>query len=85
MAYIVDGGNVKCEFFFFYPLLSRNNSHSRNVFKFNAGSFECVFSDSGQSSHGTSAKGERLSVKLKTLPGSNEPYETSTQQEIGET
>lgn len=44
----------------------------------------CVFSDSGQSNHGTSAKGERLSVKLKTLPGSNEPYEASTQQEIGE-
>uniref|UniRef100_A0A8C2H227 Intraflagellar transport protein 88 homolog n=1 Tax=Cyprinus carpio TaxID=7962 RepID=A0A8C2H227_CYPCA len=39
-------------------------------------------SDSGQSNHGTSAKGERLSVKLKTLPGSNEPYEASTQQEI---
>uniref|UniRef100_A0A672SH55 Intraflagellar transport 88 homolog n=1 Tax=Sinocyclocheilus grahami TaxID=75366 RepID=A0A672SH55_SINGR len=53
-----------------------------DVFKFNAGSFGCVFSDSGQSNHGTSAKGERLSVKLKTLPGSNEPYEASTQQEI---
>nr|XP_005167588.1 intraflagellar transport protein 88 homolog isoform X7 [Danio rerio] len=39
-------------------------------------------SDSGQSNHGTSAKSERLSVKLKTLPGSNEPYEASTQQEI---
>ncbi|TRY89780.1 hypothetical protein DNTS_000017 [Danionella cerebrum] len=39
-------------------------------------------SDSGQSSHGTSAKGERLSIKLKTLPGSSEPYEASTQQEI---
>ncbi|XP_039511732.1 intraflagellar transport protein 88 homolog isoform X8 [Pimephales promelas] len=39
-------------------------------------------SDSGQSNHGTSAKGERLSIKLKTLPGSNEPYEASTQQEI---
>lgn len=38
--------------------------------------------DSGQSNHGTSAKSERLSVKLKTLPGSNEPYEASTQQEI---
>ncbi|XP_016143954.1 intraflagellar transport protein 88 homolog [Sinocyclocheilus grahami] len=46
------------------------------------GLFGCVFSDSGQSNHGTSAKGERLSVKLKTLPGSNEPYEASTQQEI---
>uniref|UniRef100_A0A673HSC2 Intraflagellar transport 88 homolog n=1 Tax=Sinocyclocheilus rhinocerous TaxID=307959 RepID=A0A673HSC2_9TELE len=39
-------------------------------------------SGDGQSNHGTSAKGERLSVKLKTLPGSNEPYEASTQQEI---
>ncbi|KAA0715858.1 Intraflagellar transport protein 88 -like protein [Triplophysa tibetana] len=38
--------------------------------------------DSGQSNHGTSAKGERLSVKLKTLPGSNEPYEASNKQEI---
>ncbi|XP_029113643.1 intraflagellar transport protein 88 homolog isoform X3 [Scleropages formosus] len=36
--------------------------------------------DSGQSSHGTSAKGERLSAKLRALPGSNEPYETSRQQ-----
>lgn len=45
---------------------------------------DVFFSDSGQSNHGTSAKGERLSVKLKTLPGSNEPYEASTQQEIGE-
>ncbi len=72
-------------FFFFFTHFCPEITHSRNVFKFNAGSFECVFSDSGQSSHGTSAKGERLSVKLKTLPGSNEPYETSTQQEIGET
>ncbi|XP_072542134.1 intraflagellar transport protein 88 homolog [Salminus brasiliensis] len=39
-------------------------------------------SDSGQSSHGASAKGERLSVKLRTLPGSNEPYEASTQRDI---
>ncbi|XP_059417730.1 intraflagellar transport protein 88 homolog isoform X5 [Carassius carassius] len=39
-------------------------------------------SDSGQSNHGTSAKGERLGARLKTLPGSNEPYEASTQQEI---
>ncbi|XP_059417729.1 intraflagellar transport protein 88 homolog isoform X4 [Carassius carassius] len=38
--------------------------------------------DSGQSNHGTSAKGERLGARLKTLPGSNEPYEASTQQEI---
>lgn len=42
------------------------------------------FLDSGQSSHGASAKGERLSMKLKTLPGSNEPYEASAQKDIGE-
>uniref|UniRef100_A0A8C9WFQ6 Intraflagellar transport protein 88 homolog n=1 Tax=Scleropages formosus TaxID=113540 RepID=A0A8C9WFQ6_SCLFO len=40
----------------------------------------CCSCDSGQSSHGTSAKGERLSAKLRALPGSNEPYETSRQQ-----
>ncbi|KAE8627522.1 hypothetical protein XENTR_v10007034 [Xenopus tropicalis] len=38
-------------------------------------------SDSGQSS-GTSAKGERLSAKLRTLPGSNDPYEVSSYKEI---
>ncbi|XP_037395409.1 intraflagellar transport protein 88 homolog isoform X6 [Pygocentrus nattereri] len=38
--------------------------------------------DSGQSSHGTSAKGERLSVKLRSLPGSNEPYEASSQRDL---
>ncbi|XP_063807711.1 intraflagellar transport protein 88 homolog [Pseudophryne corroboree] len=38
-------------------------------------------SDSGQSS-GTSAKGERLSAKLKTLPGANDPYETSANRDI---
>uniref|UniRef100_A0A671RUI4 Intraflagellar transport 88 homolog n=1 Tax=Sinocyclocheilus anshuiensis TaxID=1608454 RepID=A0A671RUI4_9TELE len=63
--------------------VEKNEGDQRaDVFKFNAGSFGCVFSDSGQSNHGTSAKGKRLSVKLKTLPGSNEPYEASTQQEI---
>ncbi|XP_026883729.2 intraflagellar transport protein 88 homolog isoform X1 [Electrophorus electricus] len=41
-----------------------------------------VSSDSGQSGHGTSAKGERLSAKLKTLPGSNEPYEASAQRDV---
>ncbi|XP_073439157.1 intraflagellar transport protein 88 homolog isoform X2 [Dendrobates tinctorius] len=38
-------------------------------------------SDSGQSSS-TSAKGERLSAKLKSLPATNDPYETSSNQEI---
>lgn len=46
--------------------------------------YVCVcLSDSGQSSHGTSAKGERLGVKLRSLPGSHEPYEASTPEEIG--
>ncbi|KAJ8253448.1 hypothetical protein GJAV_G00213070 [Gymnothorax javanicus] len=39
-------------------------------------------SDSGNSSLGTSAKGERLSAKLRALPGSNEPYEASNQRDI---
>ncbi|KAM8976486.1 intraflagellar transport protein 88 homolog [Pelodytes ibericus] len=38
-------------------------------------------SDSGQSS-GTSAKGERLSAKLRSLPASNEPYEASNNKDI---
>ncbi|KAG9349713.1 hypothetical protein JZ751_028161 [Albula glossodonta] len=38
--------------------------------------------DSGHSSHGNSAKGERLSAKLRALPGSNEPYEASSQRDI---
>ncbi|XP_030642032.1 intraflagellar transport protein 88 homolog isoform X2 [Chanos chanos] len=39
-------------------------------------------SDSGQSSHGTSAKGERQGIKLRALPGSSEPYEASPQRDI---
>ncbi|KAM5181133.1 intraflagellar transport protein 88 homolog [Mantella aurantiaca] len=38
-------------------------------------------SDSGQSS-GTSSKGERLSAKLKSLPGANDPYEASSNKDI---
>ncbi|XP_060732172.1 intraflagellar transport protein 88 homolog isoform X2 [Tachysurus vachellii] len=38
--------------------------------------------DSGQSSHGASAKGERLGVKLRSLPGPHEPYEASTPADI---
>ncbi|XP_069034902.1 intraflagellar transport protein 88 homolog isoform X4 [Lepisosteus oculatus] len=38
--------------------------------------------DSGHSSRGTSAKGERLSAKLKSLPGSSEPYEASSHKDI---
>uniref|UniRef100_A0A6Q2X8D4 Intraflagellar transport protein 88 homolog n=1 Tax=Esox lucius TaxID=8010 RepID=A0A6Q2X8D4_ESOLU len=41
-----------------------------------------VFSDSGHSSHGTSGKGERLSAKMRALPGSHEPYEASSQRDI---
>ncbi|KAM3607785.1 uncharacterized protein V6R79_013939 [Siganus canaliculatus] len=37
--------------------------------------------DSGHSSN-SSTKGERLSAKMRSLPGSNEPYETSTPKEI---
>ncbi|XP_076857925.1 intraflagellar transport protein 88 homolog isoform X2 [Brachyhypopomus gauderio] len=39
-------------------------------------------SDSGHSSHSASAKGERVSARLKTLPGSNEPYDTSGMRDI---
>ncbi|KAL0963578.1 hypothetical protein UPYG_G00308190 [Umbra pygmaea] len=39
-------------------------------------------SDSGHSSHGTSVKGERLSAKMRPLPGSHEPYEASSQRDI---
>uniref|UniRef100_A0A6Q2ZJ78 Intraflagellar transport protein 88 homolog n=1 Tax=Esox lucius TaxID=8010 RepID=A0A6Q2ZJ78_ESOLU len=39
-------------------------------------------SDSGHSSHGTSGKGERLSAKMRALPGSHEPYEASSQRDI---
>lgn len=43
----------------------------------------CVFcADSGHSSNST--KGERLSAKMRSLPGSNEPYEASSPKEIGE-
>ncbi|XP_044524241.1 intraflagellar transport protein 88 homolog [Gracilinanus agilis] len=38
-------------------------------------------SDSGQNSS-TSSKGERLSAKLRSLPGTNEPYESSSNKEI---
>ncbi|XP_018410189.1 PREDICTED: intraflagellar transport protein 88 homolog [Nanorana parkeri] len=38
-------------------------------------------SDSGQSS-GTSSKGDRLSAKLKTLPGAKDPYEASSNKDI---
>lgn len=44
----------------------------------------CVFTaDSGRSSS-SSTKGERLSAKMRSLPGSNEPYEASSQKELGE-
>ncbi|XP_017403672.2 intraflagellar transport protein 88 homolog [Cebus imitator] len=38
-------------------------------------------SDSGQNCS-ASSKGERLSAKLRTLPGTNEPYESSSNKEI---
>nr|XP_035962524.1 intraflagellar transport protein 88 homolog isoform X2 [Halichoerus grypus] len=39
-------------------------------------------SDSGQNCS-ASSKGERLSAKLRALPGTNEPYESSSNKEIG--
>lgn len=44
--------------------------------------FIFVFSDSGQN-YSASSKGERLSAKLRALPGTNEPYESSSNKEIG--
>lgn len=43
----------------------------------------CVFS-ADRSHSGGSAKGERLSAKMRSLPVSNEPYETSAPKELGE-
>ncbi|KAM3862431.1 intraflagellar transport protein 88 homolog isoform 2-T2 [Diretmus argenteus] len=39
----------------------------------------CLCTDS---SYGTSTKGERLSARLRSLPGSHEPYEASSQREL---
>ncbi|MBN3306649.1 IFT88 protein, partial [Amia calva] len=39
--------------------------------------------DSGHCSCGTSAKRERLSAMLKSLPGASEPYEASSNKDIG--
>lgn len=33
---------------------------------------------------GSSSRGERLSAKMRSLPGSNEPYEASSPKELGE-
>uniref|UniRef100_A0AAX7T6M5 Intraflagellar transport protein 88 homolog n=1 Tax=Astatotilapia calliptera TaxID=8154 RepID=A0AAX7T6M5_ASTCA len=40
----------------------------------------CFCTDSGRSS--SSTKGERLSAKMRSLPGSNEPYEASSPKEL---
>ncbi|RXN18129.1 intraflagellar transport 88 -like protein [Labeo rohita] len=86
MACIINGGNS--ESLFFCSVEKNLTRHyckitlTPEMFASPTLALLDVFSDSGQSNHGTSAKGERLSVKLKTLPGSNEPYEASTQQEI---
>ncbi|XP_034003094.1 intraflagellar transport protein 88 homolog isoform X6 [Trematomus bernacchii] len=37
---------------------------------------------SADSAHSSSTKGERLSAKMRSLPGSNEPYEASSPKEI---
>ncbi|KAG7265292.1 hypothetical protein CRUP_032445 [Coryphaenoides rupestris] len=39
-------------------------------------------SDSGNSSQGNSSRGDRLSSRLRSLPGSNEPYESSGQRDL---
>uniref|UniRef100_A0A4W3HLB2 Intraflagellar transport protein 88 homolog n=1 Tax=Callorhinchus milii TaxID=7868 RepID=A0A4W3HLB2_CALMI len=39
-------------------------------------------SDSTQSTHGTSAKGERMNAKLRSLHGVNDQYETSNNKDI---
>lgn len=44
--------------------------------------FMFMFSDSGQSC-GASSKGERLSARLRAFPAANEPYESSSNKEIG--
>ncbi|XP_062390468.1 intraflagellar transport protein 88 homolog isoform X1 [Sardina pilchardus] len=38
--------------------------------------------DSSHSGHGNSTRSERLSAKLRSLPGNNEPYEASAQRDI---
>lgn len=43
----------------------------------------CVFS-ADRSHSGGSSKGERLSAKMRSLPVSSEPYETSGPKELGE-
>ncbi|XP_059895574.1 intraflagellar transport protein 88 homolog isoform X3 [Gadus macrocephalus] len=47
-----------------------------------AGSGVDVKPDSGNSSQGNSSRGDRLSTKLRSLPGSNEPYESSGQRDL---
>lgn len=44
--------------------------------------FYFLFSDSGQN-NSASSKSERLSAKLRALPGTDEPYESSSNKEIG--
>uniref|UniRef100_A0A4W3HLX6 Intraflagellar transport protein 88 homolog n=1 Tax=Callorhinchus milii TaxID=7868 RepID=A0A4W3HLX6_CALMI len=42
----------------------------------------CIILDSTQSTHGTSAKGERMNAKLRSLHGVNDQYETSNNKDI---
>ncbi|KAK5920553.1 hypothetical protein CgunFtcFv8_024350 [Champsocephalus gunnari] len=53
---------------------SGRESSSRGRREGNAGSAD--------GAHGSSTKGERLSAKMRSLPGSNEPYEASSPKEI---
>ncbi|XP_058247376.1 intraflagellar transport protein 88 homolog isoform X3 [Hemibagrus wyckioides] len=57
---------------------SGRESSARSRREGSASSDTDIRQDSGQSSHGASAKGERLGVKLRSLPGAHEPYEAST-------
>lgn len=50
--------------------------------EYSTNAFLFLFSDSGQN-NSASSKSERLSAKLRALPGTDEPYESSGNKEIG--
>ncbi|XP_034057366.1 intraflagellar transport protein 88 homolog isoform X13 [Gymnodraco acuticeps] len=59
---------------------SGRESSSRGRREGSAGSAETDVK--ADSAHSSSTKGERLSAKMRSLPGSNEPYEASSPKEI---
>ncbi|KAG5283099.1 hypothetical protein AALO_G00038280 [Alosa alosa] len=61
---------------------SGRESSARGRREGSAGSDLEVRPDSSHSGRGTSTRSERLSAKLRSLPGNNEPYEASAQQNI---